>query len=335
MSKHLGNRIGFGVSSYSDGGFFNLSSQSFLLRKNKWVSKAVVSAAGTSTFSPGNGYSYNIFTATGPLTISNGEIYVDYMIVAGGAGGATGLTPITDGTGGGGGAGGVVEGTVLLSPGSYTIFVGGGGAQSTDGTPSSISRPPNVIIGDIAIGGGAGGVFPAPNSGRPGGSGGGGGGGTSLYHGGDGTANQGTPGGYCAILSFASGGGGGAGGAGFSGTPPGPGSLAGPGGVGRAAFLGDSGIPPSYGTPGPTPGRFFGGGGGGASAPTTVPTPSTGGAGGGGAGGRSSTNTGIRNGTPGTVNTGGGGGGGGAFPTGGDGGSGGSGIVILRYKAYT
>jgi len=100
MSKHLGNRIGFGVSSYSDGGFFNLSSQSFLLRKDKWVSKAVVSAAGTSTFSPGNGYSYNIFTSTGPLTISNGEIYVDYMIVAGGAG--------NGGSGGSGGSGIVI-----------------------------------------------------------------------------------------------------------------------------------------------------------------------------------------------------------------------------------
>lgn len=323
MSKHLGNRIGFGVSSYSDGGLFNLSSQSFLLRKQKWVSKAVISG-GNATFSPGNGYTYTVFTGTGPLTISGGEIYIDYAVIAGGATGASGSGLFSDTSGGGGGAGGFLEGNTLFYPGPYTITVGGSTSNS------SISGP-SLFVTKTAIAGGVGGVWPQPVSGNPGGSGGGGGGGTSQYHGGDGTIDQGTPGGYCAILSFASGGGGGAGGAGTPGTSPGPGGPGGNGGNGRRAFLGDSGIPPSYGTPGPTPGRFFAGGGGGASPGTA----GSGGSGGGGSGGIPSATAPLRNGTAGTLNTGGGGGGGAASPGGGSGGSGGSGIVILRYINYT
>ena len=321
MSKHLGNRIGYGVNSYSDGGFFNLSSQSFLIRKNKWVSKAVVSG-GLPPFSPGNGYIYTIFTSTGTLTISNGEIYIDYVIIAGGAPGAPGFGSFTDTSGGGGGAGGFLESSALFYPGTYTITVGGSGSNS------SISGP-SLFGTKIAIAGGTGGVWPQPVSGTPGGSGGGGGGGISGFHGGDGTGDQGTPGGYAFGLSYTSGGGGGAGGSGGSGTSSF--GTGGSGGIGRAAFLGDTGIPSSYGTSGPSPGRWFAGGGAGASGGST---PGAGGVGGSGAGGIPSS-TPLRNGVPGTANTGSGGGGGAASPGGGFGGSGGSGIVILRYKSYT
>ena len=96
----------------------------------------------------------------------------------------------------------------------------------------------------------------------------------------------------------------------------------GPGGVGspiNTTFFGPTA--PSYGTPGPAPGRYFAGGGGAHSTPGRgYPTNGTGGAGGGGAGG-------IPAGVAGTINTGGGGGSG--APTGA---AGGSGIVVIRYK---
>ena len=102
------------------------------------------------------------------------------------------------------------------------------------------------------------------------------------------------------------------------------------GGVGVTLWTNDSGIPPSYGTPGPTPGRWFAGGGG-AGSPDSHST-ANGGAGGGGSGmdyapptGRPSTDPEV----PGVANTGGGGGGGHSSAAGA---VGGSGIVIIRYK---
>ena len=56
--------------------------------------------------------------------------------------------------------------------------------------------------------------------------------------------------------------------------------------LGRAAFLGDANIPTSYGTSGPTAGRWFAGGGGGGNHTENSPTTQLGGAapdGGGGA----------------------------------------------------
>jgi fibronectin-binding autotransporter adhesin len=102
----------------------------------------------------------------------------------------------------------------------------------------------------------------------------------------------------------------GGGGGGATGTPA-PNVVA--GGIGATtAIFGCAPQAPTYGTPGPAPGRYFAGGGAGRG---TV-APIGGGAGGGGPGG-----------TAGTTNTGGGGGGGEPCC-----GAGGSGIVIIRYK---
>ena len=113
------------------------------------------------------------------------------------------------------------------------------------------------------------------------------------------------------------------------------------GGIGRVfGIYNFDSLPTSYGTPGPTSGRWFAGGGGGGSG---VPSPNTtvyglGGAGGGGDGGISRvpvTNPQIF-GQDGITNTGGGGGAPGSYSnprsfTHIDSGAGGPGIVIIGY----
>ena len=296
--------------------------------------KPIVSAAGGGGGSfvltggtplvPGNGFRYHIFTAPGPLTVT-GTGNIDYVVVAGGGpGGRPGGTG-----GGGGGAGGYRESTAVpITAGSYTITVGGSSADS------SISGPALSIT---AAAGAPGGTFLA----NAGGSGSGAA--ADVLTGGAGNTPpvsppQGNPGGNAFGNGFIGGaaGGGGAGARGTNKNPgPAPSNLIGTsGGVGRAAFSGDTGIPPSYGTPGPTAGRWFaGGGGGGSGRPTN--NVGGGGFGGGGPGGPAFfSSIPFCNGVPGTTNTGGGGGGAAFGPAGsGVGGAGGSGIVIVRYVA--
>ena len=291
--------------------------------------------AGTA-LEPGNGYKYHIFTSPGNFVIASGSGAVEYVIVAGGGGGAD------NGPGnlgaGGGGAGGYLEGTSsLLSASTNPVVIGPDVAKETEGVDST-------ALGQTAYGGGKGVTHV---DGTPGGSGGGaayadsGGYGlnpstpspiitadfpgeshpyalTQGYPGGPGAPS---PGGTCPGA-----GGGGAGGAGQETYPGNVLNDGSGGGIGRAAFSGDTGIPPSYGTPGPSAGRWFAGGGGGGAPPAAPPSSATGGAGGGGRG------SGI-NGTSvaGTTNTGGGGGAGAyAAPTN-NGAGGGAGIVIIRY----
>lgn len=264
-----------------------------------------VSATGGTTFIPGNGYKYHIFTAPGTLRVGNGGA-IDYILVAGGGGGG-------GPSGGGGGAGGYLSANQsIISAGTYSVTIGPGGTQNTNGTPTTLSGPPTFTTLTAT----AGGRGANPVLAGPGGSGGGGY--SASPTGGTGTSGQGSAGGNG--NPGYGGGGGGAGGAGGTGSPLGPGGT---GGIGRPAFQGDTGIPPAYGTPGPQPGRYFAGGGGGNGVPGGGPPglAGPGGAGGGGGGGPST-------GTPGTTNTGGGGGGAGP---GFSGGTGGSGIVIIRY----
>ena len=275
--------------------------------------------------------------------------------------------------GGGGGAGGYFQDFNFTLPiGEYDISIGDGGSRGptpatgqpgtfrsgNPGSPSYISGPGITTI--IAYGGGGGGgsydyspVDYHAGSGSDGGSGGGrakGAVSTLTGQGNRTTATagplpspvvgspipaylqgsgevQGYPGGPAPTAEPMASGGGGAGGAGGS-----PG-LAYFGGIGRPAWTNDAGIPPSYGTPGPTPGRWFAGGGGGGYdylAPTSPPfTWENGGAGGGGrsADGRP---PGTQSSNPGTTNTGGGGGGGSS--NGYAAGNGGPGIVIIRYR---
>ena len=272
---------------------------------------------------PGNGFKYHFFTASGSLVVAAGSpslVDISYLLVAGGGAGGSGNGPIRSG-GGGGGAGGVLTGTTTLTPATtYPVVIGDGGARTGiypnpatgDGSPSTW----NSLTANGGGGGGAGGFQNASDeNGRPGGSGGGGAespNGGPTRGGGDANPNsnptrQGYPGGDGETYPASAGSGGGAGGAG---------SAGGAGGIGVVAFSGDAGIPPSYGTPGPSSGRWFGGGGG--ESPYFRSSPTAGGAGGGGAGGADA-----------TVNTGGGGG---SYEgPASEGGAGGSGILIVKY----
>ena len=226
---------------------------------------------------------------------------VRYVVVAGGAGGGTNY-------GGGGGAGGyrtiacksfsVTKGT------AYPITVGGGGAGAPN--PSSpevgVSGSNSIFSTIISAGGGGGGG--SSSAGVAGGSGGGGGnsppGSAYTGAGAGNTPPVSPPQGNGGAPSTPNGTGGGGGGAGAAG---GPNTAAGVGAT--TAIFGSIPQAPSYGTPGPNPGRYFSGGGGGYSN-------GTGGAGGGGT-------------APNDAGCGNTGGGGSAC------GAGGSGIVIIKY----
>ena len=256
----------------SAGKLFGLASQRDMDLRGYTSSRWVLSYDGTATggtiTTPGNGYKYHFITADSQdFVVSGGFMQIDYILIAGGGGGGS------------------------YYPSGYT--------NGGKGTPSVFT-----IVGGspvTAIGGGGGIKYNQPTvpTEANGGSGGGGGGSGSADAGAadnyPGPAAQGYPGGTGGSTD-AGGGGGGAGAAGDD-APP---TACADGGVGKAAFSGDTGVPPSYGTPGPSAGRWFGGGGGGGSRPSK----GDGGAGGGGNGG-----AGVA-GADGTTNTGGGGGGG-------------------------
>ncbi len=263
-----------------------------------------IQATGGTVSTPGDGYRYHRFTATGSstftITSNSGNASVDMLVVAGGGGGRAGVAGSTNSAGGG--AGGVLEATSVLPVGSYAVTVGAGGNSSTNGTNSTLNLNSSTLT---AIGGGTGGAN--------GGSGGGGtgGGSSGAVSGGSGTAGQGYAGGAsCGNIN--AGGGGGAGGVGVAGSC----ALVkgGNGGPGRyvAKFS-------AWGV-----GGYYGGGGAGAD--WCDGSPNAGGVGGGG-------NSAISAGTSGgygVANTGGGGGG--ACETSNTpGGKGGTGVVIIRY----
>jgi hypothetical protein len=297
---------------------------------NQITTAEFVAATGGTILTCGD-FKTHVFTGPGTFQVTSagnpaGSTTVEYLTVAGGGGAGSGL-------GGGGGAGGYRQNYpspttagLPVSVTGYPITVGSGGAS---GIPDGGSGNPGTdsVFSTITSAGGGGSVSRSPLGGPvgPGGSGGGGGG----IGGTGGTGNtppvsppqgnnggNGTPG-----TTRAGGGGGGAGAVGGNASS----GFYGTGGIGSpiaTAFFGPTS--PSYGTPGPAPGRYFAGGGGsGGDAGGPVPS-GAGGAGGGGQGGPTSP------GTAGTVNTGGGGGGGGGG--GPNGGAGGSGIVLIRYK---
>jgi hypothetical protein len=289
---------------------------------------AFIVATGGTVLTCGD-FKTHVFTGPGTFTVSCagnplGSDSVDYLVVAGGGSGGKNQ-------GGGGGAGGyrqnypspTTAGLPVTAQG-YPITVGSGGARpACSNTPGDQGN--NSIFSTITSTGGGGGSNAAtPSTSLTGGSGGGGdpnspgsAGNTPPV-----SPSQGNPGGDSSNPNGAGGGGGASAAGGSSSTP-----TAGSGGDGSpiaTAFFGPTS--PSYGTPGPAPGRYFAGGGGG-SAHASPGIHGTGGAGGGGQGGGTSNPqpTGA-----GTVNTGGGGGGNGNNDA--STGAGGSGIVIIRYK---
>jgi hypothetical protein len=298
---------------------------------------AFLSATGGTVATVCTNFKVHTFTGDGTFCVASGggpKGRVDFLVVAGGGGGGGSTGPASHL--GGGGAGGYRESkcstvsgcwsasplaiaqSLTLSPGPYTVTVGGGGPGGTGTSAPGITGASGVnsVFSTITSAGGGGGGADSGSSasGVPGGSGGGGSG--SGGTGGTGntppvTPAQGNSGGASQSPwggpLYASGGGGGAGAAGAAGTP----SAAGVGGDGVTSSINNT----------PT---ARGGGGGGQQYNNSS---RSGGSGGGGASGATN---------PGTVNTGGGGGGGagpaGSAPNARAGGNGGSGIVIVRYR---
>lgn len=271
----------------------------------KPVSGTAKATGGTITYDS-QGNTYHTFTSSGTFTPTQ-ALDCEVLVIAGGGSGG-------NNKGGGGGAGGFVSGIASLGVSGYTVTVGGGGSNNTNGSNSTFN-------GLTAIGGGYGGTYTGTEvlvrHGNRGGSGGGGSTGDVSPGGswGPGTDGQGYRGGSGVYSTSgsgynAAGGGGGAAAVGANGAT----GQGGNGGSGSNAFA-------SWATATSTgaSGYYAGGGGGG----TWGGTAGSGGAGGGGNGSTTSSPT------SGTANTGGGGGGVGQASA--TGGSGGSGIVIIRY----
>jgi hypothetical protein len=304
---------------------------------------AFIEATGGTVLTCGD-FKTHIFTGNGNFVVSSagkpsGSNTIEYLVVAGGGGGGARH-------GGGGGAGGFrttypspATGGLAIDKTTYPITIGGGGAGGvgpynapagprvgTSGTPSSIG---SLLV---SAGGGSGSNYGSPSVGNPdipagyydGGSGGGSG--LASNRGEGNTPPTSPPQGFPGGPPLNTGGSGG-GGAAAIGNTPGNNAAGAPGGVGSPiadAFFGPTA--PSYGTPGPAPGRYFAGGGGGGG------YDAAGGSGGAGGGGNGVTGGGSTGGT-GTTNTGGGAGGsGGNVPACGTGGVGGTGFVAIRYK---
>ena len=289
---------------------------------SKWVLVGGTIASGGQIIDSGE-YRYHVFTQNGTFTVETGSVNAEVLIVAGG-GSATGGDYST-GSGGGGG-GGIVNKTVTIPAGSYTVTVGQGG---TGGIGNNVgNNGENSSISGLglatAIGGGRGAAY---NGYAAGNGGSGGGGAYAPTAGGTGTSGQGNAGGT-GTTSRTGGGGGG---------------YASTGGNAGAEFAGDGGSGGYFGNfaiAGYPAGYYGGGGGGGASDWTDPPAagrkPGRGGNGGGGKGGYSIGQQYAVAGENGVPNTGGGAGGSAAngstaSATGLRNASGGSGIVIFRY----
>ena len=304
-----------------------------------------VAATGGTILTCGD-FKTHVFTGPGTFTVTNagtplGSTSVEYLVVAGGAGGASGKCN-SDGNHGGGGAGGYrtnypspTTAGLPVSATGYPISVGGGGPGGSGPNCNPTSRGGQgtpTVFSNITSAGGGGGASDANINGFPGGSGGGGTG-SAAGIGGIGnqppvSPSQGNNGGPGAP-GPSSGGGGGAGGVGETGATQG-GTVSGRGGLGAVlatAFFGPTA--PTYGTPGPAPGRYFAGGGSGGRSNNT----NAGGAPLGGGGGGGSPNGSGNIGISGIANTGGGGGASGSGLCGNaQGGAGASGVVVIRYK---
>ena len=110
-----------------------------------------VATGGTSSSISDGGFNYTLltFTSDGTLTVSTAGLF-DVLILGGGSGG--GREPAGAGrAGGGGGGGGILLETIYLTPATYSVQVGAGGAGSTvdngNGSFGTMS-----FIGDFAAG---------------------------------------------------------------------------------------------------------------------------------------------------------------------------------------
>lgn len=282
------------------------------------LSWGVIKATGGSVSIVNDGgtfYAVHTFNSNGTFEVIT-DVDVEYLVVAGGGGGGS---PSTNSGTGGGGAGGLLTNVgsspLSLTADTYTITVGDGGLQNTNGGDSSL----DTLF--TATGGGRGG-YGGTTLLRTGGNGASGGGGSGtfasgVFIGGTGIVGQGFDGGDSQNSSSSAdvqvgGGGGGASevGGDASGAPST--GIAGDGGDGLEINI--------NGTP-----TYYAGGGGGGKRTSTGGSAGIGGLGGGGNGGANAVNGGD-----GTPNTGGGGGGVGPSAT--SAGIGGSGVIIIKYQ---
>ena len=264
---------------------------------------------------PGNGYKYHVFTASGSFVTTGEPVQIEALVVGKGGGAA----PRHGGGGGGGGVAHIQARTIAAGTHPVTFNSPGPVSFVHDGTTTTgvIGGAGNYNGNGDAGGSGGGG-------GSPGGGGGAQGGGPASqpsqnpsqpY-----TTNYGNAGGSGGNQG---GGGGGSGGAGGQGQGPQPGGTVGTGGAAQPfpAFAGPlfPGMPSPWQTAVGPEGRYASGGIGAGRGDSSYPSGKQGenGGGGGGAG-----ETGI-------TNTGGGGGGGNDGPV--SAGGGGPGIVIIRY----
>ena len=213
---------------------------------------AFISATGGNTVATVcTNFKVHTFTGDGTFCVSSGggpKGRVDFLVVAGGGGGGGSTGPASHL--GGGGAGGYRESkcsavsgcwsasplaaaqSLTLSPGPYTISVGGGGPGGTGSAAPGIRGTvgSNSVFSTITSAGGGGGGGDSAGPLKVGGDGGSGGGGAGPLPSPGGTGNtppvsppQGNPGGstdpgFGAPL-YSGGGGGGAGAAGTNGSP--------------------------------------------------------------------------------------------------------------------
>lgn len=159
MPKPIGNYIGIatgttGTANVMDG-VFNLFDQIRLRRTDTWVEISMNATGGSKipNADSGNGYVYHVFESSGSLVVSGGGGNIEVLIVGGGGSGA-------GGQGGGGAGGGIVHGpSIPVTPGTYPVTIGAGGAAvptnvqySTDGNNGS----PSSFNSVTALGGGGG-----------------------------------------------------------------------------------------------------------------------------------------------------------------------------------
>jgi hypothetical protein len=272
---------------------------------NVWAGRFAGSGGIEGTYKSGSDFfRSHTYLSSGTFVVDGTITTVDYLVVGGGGGGG-GRLHTNYAWGGGGGAGGMRTVTSqTLTNGTYTVTVGQGGPDSTNGEDT-------VFNGTTVLGGGAGGLY--GSNGSSGGSGGGAGGDGPNITGGGSSAYGNNGGNGKDLAPEGAGGGGGAGAVGNAGID----TSTGAGGVGATNdYRTGSNI------------YYAGGGGGSLGRPDTGGdyTTQVGGNGGGGAGGQGGSGGNQQyDGVDGTPNTGGGGGGGGY-------GHGGSGIVVIRYQ---
>ena len=262
-------------------------------------------ASSTAITVAGTAYTLLAFTSTSNLVVSSAGLF-DVMLVASGGGGGSNSTAGNI-NGGGGGAGGLITSTIYLSAGTYSVGIGAGGANETNGNDTTIgSVTVGSTVAPIAIGGG-GGLSTTANTGQ------------STYGGSAGAPRSDQVPATKKVVGQgnnsgdgvrALGGNNGAAGGGGAGAVGGDGSalVGGVGGIGFDASTFRGQVANS---------TLYSGGGGGQ---RQSGSSGAGGLGGGGAGSNAGT------GTNGTANTGGGAGGGVT------GGQGGSGIALIRFK---